>query len=96
MDETVSEIKKLIADGEALVRLHAHIAKYRWESGELPMSLDFLPEEERVDPAAGQPYIYQRFSEAAYDLYSPGDSYWGPIRLIVTRDTMLRGNPGPP
>ena len=79
-----------------LVRLHAHVAKYRWESGQLPMSLDFLSEEERVDPAAGQPYVYQRFSEAAYDLYSPGDQYWGPIRLRVTRDTMLRGNPGPP
>lgn len=79
-----------------LLRAHAHIAKYRWESGALPESLSDLPEEARFDPAAGQPFVYQRFSEAAYDLYSPGNQYHGTIRLLNYAMDMLRGNPGPP
>ncbi len=79
-----------------LMRVHAHIAKYRWESGALPESLQDLPEEAQFDPAAGQPYVYQRFSEAAYDLYSPGNPFYGPISLLIKGMDMPRANPGPP
>ena len=79
-----------------LVRLHAHIAKFRWEHGFLPRSLDDLPEDARFDPAANQPFVYQLFSEAAYDLYSPGNAYHGKIQLKNFGSDRLFGDPGPP
>jgi len=79
-----------------LLLLHAMIAKYRWENGKLPASLSEISEEIVTDPANGQAFVYSKFSPAAYDLYSPGNSYYGPIRLQVYGIVMPRGTDGPP
>lgn len=64
-----------------LLRVHALIATFRWRRGVLPLSLDELPAEAHFDPGTGKPYVYQRLTESAYDLYSVGSSWHGAIRL---------------
>ena len=73
-----------------LLRVHALIAKARGERGFLPISLDALPEEARLDPTSGGPYAYVKNSPSGYDLYSPGNRYWGDIRLKIDSANMPR------
>lgn len=72
-----------------LLRVHAHIAVSKWQSGgRLPTSLAELPEEARLDPTTGVSYAYVVLSPAGYDLYSPGKDYSGDIRLKFNRADM--------
>jgi hypothetical protein len=64
-----------------LLRVHALIAKSRWENGKLPASLNELSAEAKLDPTAGAPYAFNRLTSSAYDLYSAGNRWFGDIRL---------------
>jgi hypothetical protein len=82
--ERMIEVAVLNRTRRRLLRLHALIAKKRWETGRLPESLEALPTDAIFDPAAGVGFVYKRFNTATYDLYSPGNRWHGEIRLKMT------------
>ncbi len=65
-----------------LLRLHARIIEFRWESGRLPMSLDELKiaREEIYDPLGRRPFEYA-VTGATYKLASVGNSETGEVQL---------------
>ena len=84
------EIAIIWREQRRLLRVHALIAKARWETGSLPETLADLPQEARTDPLTDGAYAYRRLTSAAYDLFSPGNRWFGDIRLKMSTAGMLR------
>ncbi len=65
-----------------LLRLHARIIQYRWETGGLPKTLEELklPKDETADPLSGKPFQYLP-KDRTYRLLSLGIPETGEIEL---------------
>jgi hypothetical protein len=65
-----------------LAALHCRIMAYKRRNNRFPSAIDELgPAETLLDPASGGSFVYEKFSEQSYRLYSRGNDYSGPIDL---------------
>ena len=79
-----------------LLRLHAHIARFYWLHGRLPLDLSQLGQEDAaIDPLTGGYFEYEVFGDK-YDLYSRGFAVSGPIRLKYARTGGTPSDPDDP
>jgi hypothetical protein len=66
-----------------LLRLHAKLLTYKWDTGQMPASIEkFATKEDLADPLSGTQFRYQLFTNKTYRLYSPGTPITGEVELI--------------
>ena len=79
-----------------LLRLHAHITRYYWLNGRLPVDLGQLDQNaDATDPLTGEFFKYEIRGEK-YDLYSLGTGSSGPIALVRTATSGFPLSPDDP
>lgn len=78
-----------------LLRLHAEIEKFRWNTMRLPQNLKELGPEATTDPLTGGSFQYS-VTGTAYEVFSLGTKKTGPIHLRYQRPPSEGSDPVPP
>jgi hypothetical protein len=79
-----------------LLRVHALIQSFRWNTGRLPVSLDELSEKQAcLDPLVDAPFTYS-VDGTDYVLFSKGVTGVGRIDLVYVRSKALDNGPDGP